>query len=304
MDNLSCAVAFRDIAKECSAFQNSHDDTYGLHTITRCRTLCQHTLIILLKFLGESFSETDYAQNQKKLLKCLPGELLLHPYLEMVRTSANYHSDSIQIDEYESTGILNLTLYCLKRIHAIILNRGEQELIVFRSIFESIDIDSVPRKQFLLERSTKHDFLKIQPRETVSFLTVARESPKNSPPTTSRETSPREEDDLIPKMVGENEKGTPCMENAAGLNCEYTGCPRTHGSRTTVYWPLTKIGTKQCCRGHKCEKNQKHLTMKNGWIVSICPDLHKDDLDEYKAELGRRWKLFSEGKVKYDAMFK
>jgi len=105
-------------------------------------------------------------------------------------------------------------------------------------------------------------------------------------------------------MVGENEKGTPCMENACGLNCEYTGCPRTHGSKTTVFWPLTKIGTKQCCRGHKCEKNQKHLTMKNGWIVSICPDLHKDHLDEHKAELGRRWKLFSEGKVKYDQMFK
>jgi len=39
-------------------------------------------------------------------------------------------------------------------------------------------------------------------------------------------------------------------------------------------------------------------------VVSICPDLHQDNLDDAKIELGKRWKLFSEGKLSYEQIFK
>jgi len=44
--------------------------------------------------------------------------------------------------------------------------------------------------------------------------------------------------------------------------------------------------------------------MENGTIISICPDLHNDQMDDAKIELGKRWKLFGEGKLSHDQIFK
>jgi len=43
--------------------------------------------------------------------------------------------------------------------------------------------------------------------------------------------------------------------------------------------------------------------MKNGFKISLCPDLHHDNLDDSKKELGKRWAQFSEGKISYEMIF-
>jgi len=61
----------------------------------------------------------------------------------------------------------------------------------------------------------------------------------------------------LPKVEGESDNSTPCMENAAGLKCEFTQCKRKHGSKDLVTGPLMKIGRKQCCRGKNCKKTKR-----------------------------------------------
>jgi hypothetical protein len=297
----TCSRAYYQIAKDLNCFLDMSDLSLGINTITRCRNLLQRAVTTVLKFFGETPSETDHFQNQQALQNILPLETLLHCYIECVRIAGTEHHSNLsrKEDDHEVMGVLNLVIHCLERFYEILRTNGEKELVIFHSL--GLDFENVPK----LSVKPKFEYKKLQIKDEklkenifpISFLSVARES---------RESSPRDSpsDDEPLKIVGQDEKGTPCMENACGLICEYSGCPRTHGGRNLVYWPLTKIGSKQCCRGHKCEKNTKRLQMKNGLYVSICPDLHKDDLDANKTELGRRWKLFSEGKLSYDGIFK
>jgi len=271
------------------------------------RNLLQKSIIIMLKFLGESFNDSDHLANQKKLANSLPGEPILLAYIDIIRIAGNQHCNLTKFKEdHESIGIMNLTYHCMTKFHDIISSSGEKELLIFRSI--EIEDENIVKKVPLFDKKFESKRLQYKDdrkenQHPITFLAIAKESPKTSPRETTHSPSLSPIDDEQPKIVGQDEKGTPCMENACGLDCQFSGCPRTHGRRDLVYWPLTKIGTKVCCRGQKCEKNSKVLVMKNGWSVSICPDLHKDQMDVHKAELGKRWKLFAEGKINYDGVF-
>jgi hypothetical protein len=305
-ENKASQDAFKEISKEISRFLTLSDISYGPNTITRCRNLLQKVIVTMLKFYGETPSDSDHLVNQKNLSKCIPGESTLFAYIDIIRIAGNTHCTLTKTrEDHETIGILNLCYHCIEKFHDILSSSGEKELLIFRSL--ELEDENILKRVPLFEKP-KFEYKKLQYKDDrlkenqqpVSFLAIVKESPKSSPKTSPSE-SPR--DDEAPKMVGQDEKGTPCMENACGLDCQFSGCPRTHGRRDLVYWPLTKIGTKLCCRGQKCEKNSKVLVMKNGWSVSICPDLHKDQMDVHKAELGKRWKLFAEGKISYDGIF-
>jgi len=104
---------------------------------------------------------------------------------------------------------------------------------------------------------------------------------------------------VIPKFDSLNDKNPPCMENASGLSCRFFGCQKPHGSNELVTASLVNIGTKRCCR-RDCNKNKTPLTMKNGKVITLCPDLHGDEFDKVKIELGNKWGQFRDGIISFD----
>lgn len=306
----------KETAKEIDLFRTKLEDVQTVtSTLPFARTLLQKCTISLLKGCkpSEKVNEKDHFNNQNLLFEHFSENKTLPTFVNLIRLKGNEASHG-HLDKrnnfFESCGILYFLLQTLEEFHTFILQRHELESKKFKDddtlsflekILESDRIELENSKGTIFYQ----DKLDILPLQNLT-LKVSKKEPEllktNKLEKLNGQVSLNQKT-FIPKFEGENDMSTPCMENAAGLKCEFTQCKRKHGSKDLVTGPLVRIGRKMCCRGKNCKKNQTALIMKNGKKISLCPDLHNDNLDDAKKELGKRWTLFSEGKITFEKIW-
>jgi len=303
----------KEIAKDVDIFRNKIQDLTNVSSsLSLAKTLLQKTIIALLKGCQQKITETDHINNQRLLLEYFKDYKTLPAFVSLIKMKGNENNLEKLNNFYESTGILYFLLQTLEDFHSFILSRNDLEFKKFKEedtlTFldkvlenEKRSIEGKPFYQDDVEVSLQKLTLEHVAKNKENGNAITKKKPeKNKTPVLINQNIKKVP---LPKVEGESDNSTPCMENAAGLKCEFTQCKRKHGSKDLVTGPLMKIGRKQCCRGKNCKKNQTLLLMKNGFKISLCPDLHHDNLDDSKKELGKRWAQFSEGKISYEMIF-
>jgi hypothetical protein len=100
-----------------------------------------------------------------------------------------------------------------------------------------------------------------------------------------------------------------CLETFYGMPCIFDNgsgsCGRAHSTEKMVYSSYFEVGSRLCKRDVACKKNYDNRK-KNSIYYSLCNGLHTNDdhINSMKNTVSNRWKLYAEGKIKFEDIHK
>jgi len=317
-------LALESLANEAEFFKTKLEESKHLESaLTFAKITVEHCLIHLLKASLLDYRENDPEFNQTQLLGAQKELSSLKANLDMIRAKGGKAiTEESEISSfYQASGVIYFLLNTLEEFHDFVIRISEEKTVSYLSQAsqEPIDRYSSPDPliflDLMLQTERENSIVNLEnvthilTAKPLTFTEIRKEPQTEGGKVISpKHQSNRGKRSSLPKMIEFDKDANPCMENACGLVCTFTACKRGHATPDTVTAPLLRLGTKKCIRsgpkGSTCEKNKQLLKMKNGFVLSLCPDLHNDSLDESKIELGRRWNLFSQGKITYEQIFK